>query len=140
MKGKVLDFSIADSCGVISGDDGIRYTFIGKEWKSYKPPQAGMLVDFDYDGKTATGVYIDKPATTSCTPSWVDNSPYDGFYRSSDYKVFGGVCAGLAHKWNVSRFGLRLVTYLWILFFWWPLLIYCLYWIIFKPISTKKAL
>jgi hypothetical protein len=41
MKGMILDFSIPESQGVISGDDGNRYTFMGKEWKSQTPPIAG---------------------------------------------------------------------------------------------------
>jgi len=34
MKGAILDISIADYTGVISGDDGNRYKFAGPEWKT----------------------------------------------------------------------------------------------------------
>jgi len=31
-------------------------------------------------------------------------------YRSSDDKVWGGVCAGLAHKFGFNKVGLRIVA------------------------------
>ena len=117
MKGKILDFSISDSKGVISGDDGNRYIFIGKEWKSSVPPQAGSRVDYDTEGRTALAVYLDQAvAVTKRGSSNVEDSLYDGFYRSSDDKMLTGVCAGLAHKWNVNCVGLRIATFLVTLF------------------------
>ena len=140
MKGKILDFSIADSQGVISGDDGNRYTFSGKEWKSPAPPQAGVRVDYDTDGRTALGVYVDQAITKSpYVSSSPDSDPAGGFYRSSDDKMLAGVCAGLAHKWNISRSGLRVATFLVTLFFWVPLLVYIVCWIIFPPRLTKTV-
>lgn len=62
MKGKVLDFSLDQSEGLISGDDGKRYTFRGKEWKAKTIPATGDRVDFDSEGKLAIGVYLDAPA------------------------------------------------------------------------------
>ncbi len=47
MKGNILDFSIADGTGVITGEDGNRYRFEGREWKSAaRQPTAGLPVDF----------------------------------------------------------------------------------------------
>jgi len=57
MKGKILDFSIQTSSGVISGDDGGRYTFVGSEWRDPVPPSRGMNVDFDVQGTAAVAVY-----------------------------------------------------------------------------------
>ena len=34
---------------------------------------------------------------------------YDGFYRSLDERIIGGVCAGLAHKWSMNVLLLRLI-------------------------------
>lgn len=31
-------------------------------------------------------------------------------YRSSDDKIWGGVCAGLAHKFGFNKVGLRIVA------------------------------
>jgi hypothetical protein len=59
MKGKILDFNIQNSSGVISGDDGNRYNFSSSEWKSDKSPTANQIVDFAIDGENATGIYVE---------------------------------------------------------------------------------
>jgi hypothetical protein len=57
MRGKILDFSIAENLGVISGDDGARYRFAGAEWKSStRPPVPGLRVDFVAAGDEASAV------------------------------------------------------------------------------------
>lgn len=65
MKGVVIDFSIQKNGGLISGDDGNRYTFTGAEWRDNTAPMRGMRVDFDTDGSNvALAVYqeiITKP-------------------------------------------------------------------------------
>lgn len=58
MKGKILDFSIQNSSGVISGDDGQRYNFTSSEWKSDKSPMVNQIVDFSIDGENANGIYL----------------------------------------------------------------------------------
>lgn len=57
MKGRVLDFIIQTNSGVISGDDGQRYTFSGSEWRENMPPMRGLPVDFDAMGNEAFAVY-----------------------------------------------------------------------------------
>lgn len=49
MQGYVLDFSIQDNMGYISGKDGKRYTFTGREWKEEAFPKKGDVIDFDVD-------------------------------------------------------------------------------------------
>ena len=39
MKGRVLSYSIQENRGVISGDDGARYAFVGSEWNEHEAPQ-----------------------------------------------------------------------------------------------------
>lgn len=134
MKGTILDFSIGDSQGVISGDDGNRYKFVGKEWKSSAQPQAGLRVDYETEGRTALDIYFDRTSSTSRSSSL----NIEDFYRSSDDKIFAGVCAGLAHKWNVNLPGLRFATFLVTLFFWLPLFVYTACWIIFPERPTKS--
>jgi TM2 domain-containing membrane protein YozV len=65
MKGKILDFSIQNSSGVISADDGQRYNFSSAEWKSDISPVAGQIVDFSIDGENATGIYVEKHVASS---------------------------------------------------------------------------
>lgn len=49
VKGKVLDFSIQSNSGLISGNDGRRYKFIGASWKLERSPSQGMAVEFEVD-------------------------------------------------------------------------------------------
>jgi TM2 domain-containing membrane protein YozV len=58
MKGKVLEYSVQKNSGLISGDDGSRYSFEGSEWRSVSHPTVGSVVDFEgIDGK-ASGIYL----------------------------------------------------------------------------------
>ena len=38
MKGKILDYSFQSSSGVITGDEGNRYSFQNQDWKGEKLP------------------------------------------------------------------------------------------------------
>jgi len=46
MKGSILDFSIQDNTGFITGDDHNRYSFSGADWRGQRPPSRGDRVDF----------------------------------------------------------------------------------------------
>ena len=59
MKGKILDYNIQTSSGIISGEDGKRYTFNNEEWKSNKSPAVNQIVDFAIDGDKAVAVYLE---------------------------------------------------------------------------------
>ena len=60
MKGKILDYNIQESKGVISGDDGQRYIFENKDWKASELPKVNQIVDFEVDGNQAKSVYAIK--------------------------------------------------------------------------------
>jgi len=60
MKGIVLDFSLQQSSGVISGSDGKRYKFASANWKQDRHPFQGMKVDFDINEEgEAVEIYPD---------------------------------------------------------------------------------
>ncbi len=60
MKGTVLDFSIQENHGVISGDDGKRYSFSGSNWKLERSPSQGIRVDFEINEQNqAINIYQD---------------------------------------------------------------------------------
>jgi phage shock protein PspC (stress-responsive transcriptional regulator) len=102
--GKVLDFNVSASSGLILGDDGVRYPFRGAEWRSAATlPMAGLRVNFVVNGQEALAIYAEAgaPPRLSTPGASAGSGTEAGFYRSSDAKVVGGVCAGLAHKWNV---------------------------------------
>jgi|GEM_PF-2365348 len=42
----------------------------------------------------------------------VSNSPYDGFYCSSDDKIIFGLCGGLAHKFGMQTSQVRVLTFI----------------------------
>ena len=60
MKGKILDYNFEESKGIISGEDGNRYTFENSQWKGSVNPKANQVVDFDFDGQNAKDIYLDK--------------------------------------------------------------------------------
>ena len=59
MKGQILDYSIPNNSGIISGDDQKRYHFIGNEWRDQHAPYRGQRVDFDIDSSgQAVAIYL----------------------------------------------------------------------------------
>ena len=60
MKGRVLNYSVQENTGLISGDDGNRYTFEGGEWREQALPIQGSFVDFQVAQGTdhAISIYL----------------------------------------------------------------------------------
>ncbi|MFP4162631.1 MAG: TM2 domain-containing protein [Chitinispirillaceae bacterium] len=58
MKGQILEFTIQSNSGMISSEDGSRYSFTGADWKGNRPPQTNMTVEFTPDGKQARGISV----------------------------------------------------------------------------------
>ena len=62
----------------------------------------------------------------------------DTLYRSSDEKIFAGVCAGIAHKLDLNVTGLRWATAIISLFFTGiPVIVYAILWIVLKERPTR---
>lgn len=58
MKGKILEYSICDSKGIISAEDSNRYEFSIADWKSNSVyPKNGMELDFVPNEKVASEIY-----------------------------------------------------------------------------------
>ena len=65
----------------------------------------------------------------------------NNLYRSSDDRVIAGVCAGLAHRFGLSRTGLRWTVALVTLFLTgFPLIVYVVLWAILKPRPTAGVI
>ena len=97
MRGQVLDYSVQTNSGIISGDDGNRYTFTGPEWKENRVPARGMHVDFeavtgDEGVIEARGVYLAIVSSDS------------GFAGGTKTKVAAGVLAILLGSFGVHKF------------------------------------
>lgn len=134
--GRVLDFNVASSAGLISGNDGVRYTFQAKEWRSNNVlPQSGVQVEFEANGYSALGIYAVSGASHSTIKARGSSESKDGYYRSADDHFIGGVCAGLAHKWDRPTLIVRLVFLLFIPFFAW--FVYLILWLAWKERPTK---
>ena len=93
MKGKILDYNIQESTGVISGDDGKRYTFSTLQWKSNKSPIINQLVDFSINEDKAEAVYLQQ-----------NNSD------SSKSKIIAGILALFLGGLGVHKFYLGCTT------------------------------
>jgi len=69
-RGRVLDYSLAASRGVIAADDGRRYEFSGSEWRAQGVmPVAGVGVEFVPSGGLATAVYPSRATPSGPTGS-----------------------------------------------------------------------
>jgi phage shock protein PspC (stress-responsive transcriptional regulator) len=140
LQGTILDFSLSENTGLITGDDGNRYSFSNKDWKADVLPQKGLRVDFDFNGKEALSIFLALNSTAMKNiknDSSSSNAP-TGLYRSSDEKLIAGVCVGLARKFGVNHTVFRLVFVILSFVLWVPFFAYFLLWIILKPIPTKE--
>jgi TM2 domain-containing membrane protein YozV len=95
MKGQILD--VKDEAGLILGDDGYRYDFYPREWKSEQPPVRGMKVDFEPYAKEATAIY------TLTQP--FDMSVLKGYRRSRGVAILIAIFLGFigGHKFYLGR-------------------------------------
>lgn len=139
MRGEILDFSIQSGSGLISGDDGKRYSFVGAEWKEIKPPTRGMKVDFDVRDGNAIAIYTLAKAGPSGTQHQNIPAEYLGYYRSSDDKTIGGVCAGVAHKWGMKKTAVKIIFVILGFFYLAGFLAYIILWIALKELPTKDV-
>lgn len=74
MQGRILDFSISEGRGVITGDDGKRYTFLSQEWKEQQPPSKGQVVDFDIGADNAAiDIYLALPTANASLNNLSEN-------------------------------------------------------------------
>ena len=70
MRGEILTYDDIAGEGLISGDDGSRYTFVRSELQQLTPLRSGMRVDFVGVGTVATGIMTMAP-----TPSTDGSGP-----------------------------------------------------------------
>ncbi len=70
MNGRILDYSVQTNSGLISGDDGNRYNFVGAEWKDQAIPHRGMRVDFEAKGSDAGAIYR---AVSDSSIGWIND-------------------------------------------------------------------
>lgn len=66
-------------------------------------------------------------------------NPYNRMYRSSDAGAFGGVCAGLAHRYGLPEAGLRVAFIFVSLFFLAGAIIYVALWLALPKLPTSSV-
>ena len=102
VKGQVLNYSVQTNSGIISGDDGNRYTFNGPEWREGRVPVRGMYVDFKARGTAAVGIYISGGTGTTYGVS--------GFPVYSKSKIAAGLFAIFLGGLGIHKFYLGYTT------------------------------
>ena len=103
MNGTILDYSVQTNSGLITGDDGNRYNFVGAEWKDEAIPNRGTRVDFEAQGGDAVAIYRAMAAPSSGGIS----GTLDGVMGSERTRLVAGLLAILlgwagAHKFYLG--------------------------------------
>ncbi len=79
MRGQILSFDDASGAGLISGDDGIRYTFAREAVSPPSTITTGLRVDFVPVAGEATNIMLLAAAPSPGAPSATPGVPVDGF-------------------------------------------------------------
>ena len=100
MRGTILAFDFRTAEGKISGEDGVRYSFVGREWHGDRQPRANQQVDFEISdfATSATAIY---PLRTSL------NGGTLGTHRSRIAAALLAFFLGFlgAHKFYMGKMG-----------------------------------
>ena len=98
MNGTILDSAVQTNSGVISGDDGGRYSFTGQDWQEPGAPTRGMRVDFDLDGSAAIAIHAE-PDPASLVSSEVVATP-----QNAKSKIVAGLLAIFLDGLGIHKF------------------------------------
>jgi len=102
MKGQILNYSVQNNSGVISGSDDNRYKFTGAEWKGDVLPSRGRSVDFDAKDNNAVDVYLALGHSSS--------SKTPGSKSKAAATLWGAFLGGFgAHKFYMGSWGWGIV-------------------------------
>ena len=97
MRGQVLGVDTRTGDGVVTGDDGHRYSFRPADWADRGEPAVGMLVDFEADQSRALSIFrvpgTPLPAESTRAPTHTDRN-----------KIIAAVLAFLIGPLGVHRF------------------------------------
>lgn len=118
MRGEILSYDSTTGAGLISGDDGVRYSFTSDALKSPAVPAAGVRVDFVPEGEIATQILILAGGPTSTGVAGVAPIPAGtGFDFVSALLHFNGRLRR-SHFW----IGFLIIFAVSVVFFWVPFL------------------
>lgn len=77
MIGKILNYSIQSNSGIITCDNGDRYSFVSSEWKGEGFPEKGLIVDFGIGDDNCTARDIFKALISNSIKNGTNNSNSD---------------------------------------------------------------
>lgn len=89
MKGKILNYSIQSNSGIITCDDGNRYSFVSSEWKEEGFPEKGVVVDFGIGDDNSTAKDIFKALESNSVKNSANNTNSD--LINSEYVTQDGI-------------------------------------------------
>jgi TM2 domain-containing membrane protein YozV len=106
MRGKVLSYQDLEGTGIISGDDGKRYSFLrGDLQDGVRTVRIGADVDFQTDGDKASGIYV--MGSSSAAADSI-NEAVESFSSGEKNKVVAGILAILLGALGIHKFYLGL--------------------------------
>lgn len=99
MRGQVLGVDLRTGDGIVSGDDGRRYSFRPDDWASRGEPAVGMQVDFETEESRALSIFPVPGATPSAPPA-----PRPVAVENDRNKYVAAVIAFLVGPLGIHRF------------------------------------
>ena len=103
MRGKVLSYQDLEGTGIISGDDGKRYSFVrGDLQDGVRTVRIGADVDFQIDGDKASGIYVMGGAGSAAADSL--NEAVEAFSSGEKNKIVAGILAILLGALGIHKF------------------------------------
>lgn len=102
MRGKVLAYQDLEGTGVISGDDGRRYTFVrGDLQNGVRTVRSGAEVDFEVSDDRATSIYLMGSGSAAADSL---NEAVESFAGGEKNKVAAGILAILLGVLGIHKF------------------------------------
>ena len=102
MRGKVLSYQDLEGTGIISGDDGQRYTFVrGDLQDGVRTVRVGADVDFQIDRDKASGVFV-MGSGSAATDSL--NEAVEAFSSGEKNKIVAGILAIILGALGIHKF------------------------------------
>jgi TM2 domain-containing membrane protein YozV len=106
MRGKVLSYQDLEGTGIISGDDGQRYSFVrGDLQDGVRTVRVGADVDFQTDGDKASAIYVMGSGSAAADSL---NEAVESFSSGEKNKVVAGILAILLGALGIHKFYLGL--------------------------------
>jgi TM2 domain-containing membrane protein YozV len=105
-RGKVLSYQDLEGTGIISGDDGQRYSFVrGDLQDGVRTVRVGADVDFQTDGDKASAIYVMGSGSAAADSL---NEAVESFSSGEKNKVVAGILAILLGALGIHKFYLGL--------------------------------